>query len=458
MTLSAAARGGSLGANVPADLPSANRDRHTLVGTSIGNALEWFDWSIYSTFAPFFAASFFFPGNPVSAFLAALAVFAVGFVARPVGGVLFGRISDRLGRKTSMQLTIGVIATGGLIIAVAPSYAVIGAWASVILVVARVLQGLAYGGEQPAAAAYLSEAAPAERRGLWASLIYFSGTVGAVLGLLLGAGLSALLSHAAMLAWGWRIPFVIAALGGLFALYMRRTMKETEQFVAQVERPAQQSAARPSLARSMWTHRRSALQVIGMSVGLTVVYYFWIVSAAGYSIAVLKADPTHVLIASVLANVLFLVWLPLWGALSDRIGRRPVMWIGILGSAAVIYPLSRLIDGNPIHLFFAVAAAGLFIAAPCATSPAIMCELFPTRIRTVGVALPLALAVAVFGGTTPYLQTWLSSSFGPGAFVVYVVALLLVSAATVLTLPETRGRVLTDDPADFHAARTVRSA
>lgn len=415
----------------------------SLVGTGIGNALEWFDWSIYSTFAAFFAASFFAATDPVSAFLSALAVFAVGFVARPVGGFLFGWIGDRLGRKKSLTLSVSVIALASLVIGISPTYQSIGWLASAILVLARLAQGLAYGGEQPAAQAYLSEAAPPERRGLWSSLIYFSGTVGAVLGLVLGAVLTAVLPKADMLAWGWRIPFILAGLGGVFAFWMRSRMHETEQFVTEIE-TATSTAARPNLLREIWAHRRSALQVVGMVVGLTVAYYYWVVASSAYSIAVLKADPTHILLAGVAASLTFLVWLPLWGILSDRIGRRPVMLVGIIGSIAVIYPLSQLIDGNGVHLFLAIAGALVFLAAPCAISPAIMCELFPTRVRTAGVAVPMALAIAVFGGTTPYLQTWLSTTVGPAAFVGYVVLLLLVSAATVLTLPETRGRTLDD--------------
>ncbi|GMA38049.1 MFS transporter [Mobilicoccus caccae] len=380
----------------------------------------------------------------MSAFLSTLAVFAVGFVARPLGGLMFGRVSDRLGRKRALAMTVALGSFASLIIAVAPPYVMVGVLAYVVLFVARVLQGLAHGGEQPAAQAYLAEAAPPERRGLWSTLIYFSGTIGANFGLVLATILSAVLGQADMSTWGWRIAFAIGAVGGLFALYMRSRMSETEEF----ERTeAVIARERPSLVREMWVHRRSAFQVIGMTVGLTVSYYLWVVAAAGYSIAVLKADPTATLIASVAANTLFLVWLPLWGILSDRIGRKPVMLIGIVGLFALCLPLSAMIDGDPVRLFLAMTIAQVFVAAPCAISPAIMCEIFPTRIRTIGVALPLSIAIAIFGGTSLYLQTYLTRAYGPQAFSYYVMALLLVSAITVLTLPETRGRVLNDETA-----------
>ncbi|MFF5790732.1 MFS transporter [Paeniglutamicibacter sp. NPDC012692] len=436
---------------------SAVDTKRALVGSGFGNALEWFDWSIYATFAPFFASSFFNADDPVSAFLFTLVVFAVGFVGRPVGGIIFGRLGDRIGRRTTMALTVGLIAAGALTIGLSPNYATIGVFASVLLLVARLTQGLAYGGEQPSVGAYLSERAPAKHRGLWSSLIYSSGTVGATAGLVLGGVLSALLSSEAMNAWGWRIPFIIAGLGGLYALRMRRNMPETEQFAEQIETATdstakQSSAPKPNLIRDMWTMRRSVLQVVGMTVGMTVAYYYWVVAASSYSISVLHANPTAILFAGTGANLLFIAMLPLWGMISDRIGRRPVMLIGYLGLIATAFPLSRLIDGNPVHLFLAMSGAAVFMTAIVSIAPAVMCELFPTRVRTAGVAVPLAVATSVFGGTSLYLQTWLSTTFGPHAFLIYLTVLLAISAATIFSIPETKGRVLNDDTDSFTGA------
>lgn len=438
--------------------------RRALVGTGFGNALEWFDWAIYATFAPFFAASFFNSENPVSAFLSTLVVFAVGFVGRPVGGFIFGRLGDRIGRRTAMSLTVGLIAAGGLLIGISPTYDTIGVWASVILLVARLTQGLAYGGEQPTAGAYLSERAPAAKRGLWSSLIYSSGTVGVMAGMLLGAILSATLGAEAMAAWGWRVPFIIAGLGGLYALWMRRKMPETEQFTEQIQVAAADGGAAPGAAKpgffaDMWTMRRSVLQVIGLTVGMTVAYYYWVVAASSYSISMLKADPTATLLAGVGSNIVFIVILPFWGMLSDRIGRRPVMLFGYIGLIATLFPLSSLIDGNPVHLFLAMSGGAVFLTAILSISPAVMCEIFPTRVRTVGVAVPLAVATALFGGTSLYLQTWLTTSYGSHAFLIYLSVLLLISAFTVFRLPETKGRVLTDDTETFtESVRTVAGA
>lgn len=431
---------------------SAVDTRRALVGSGFGNALEWFDWSIYATFAPFFASSFFNADDPVSAFLFTLVVFAVGFVGRPVGGFIFGRLGDRIGRRTTMSLTVGLIAIGALTIGLSPNYATIGVFASLLLLLARLTQGLAYGGEQPSVGAYLSERAPANRRGLWSSLIYSSGTIGATAGLVLGGVLSALLSTEAMNEWGWRIPFIIAGFGGLYALRMRRKMPETEQFTEQHQAAINKTvnpAQKPNVLRDMWTMRRSVIQVVGMTVGMTVAYYYWVVAASSYSISVLKADPTTILFAGTAANLFFIVMLPLWGMLSDRIGRRPVMLIGYIGLIVTAFPLSRLIDGNPVHLFVAMSCAAIFLTAIVSIAPAVFCELFPTRVRTVGVAVPLAVATSIFGGTSLYLQTWLSTSFGPHAFLIYLTVLLVISAITIFSIPETKGRVLNDDTGLF---------
>jgi MFS transporter, MHS family, alpha-ketoglutarate permease len=236
----------------------------TLIGTGIGNAVEWYDWAIYATFAPFIAGALFSNADPTSAVLSTLAIFAVGFVARPFGGFVFGWIGDRIGRKTSMTFAVGLAALGSLLIGIAPTFASVGAFASVMLLVARLIQGLAHGGELPSSQTYLSEMAPKEKRGFWATLIYTSGTAGILAGTLLGAILTGVLSKADMNAWGWRIPFLIGGALGIYALVMRARMKETEAFVAETPNEKHEPMW-PQILR----HRKQALQVIGLTVGLT---------------------------------------------------------------------------------------------------------------------------------------------------------------------------------------------
>ena len=412
----------------------------TIVGTGVGNALEWFDWNIYAIFATFFAAQFFSGENRVSALLATLAVFAVGFVARPFGGFLFGWISDRRGRRAAMTLSVALAAGGSFAIGLSPTYESIGIGASLILLTARLVQGLAHGGELPSAQTYLSEVAPRQKRGLWASLIYVSGTMGVIVGTGMAAILTAVLDGQQMAAWGWRIPFVLGGFFGLYALVMRRRLDETEAF----EREVGHQPAAP--AESMWTaivrHRTQALQVIGMTVGVTIVYYAWAISAPQYAISSRGIDPGSALWAGVVASLVFIAALPVWGAVSDRVGRRPVLLGCVLGLAASVFPLNALVGDSAVRLGVAMSLALVLIAGPAAIVPAVYAELFPTRIRTVGVGVPYSIAVATFGGTAPYLQTWLGGTFGPSWFNGYVIVMLLISAVAIASVPETRGRDL----------------
>lgn len=431
--------------------PPAQSRVKTVVGTGVGNALEWFDWGIFAIFAPFFATQFFNPKDPVSAFLSTLIVFAVGFAARPLGGFVFGWLSDRRGRKFSMAATVGASALGSILIAVAPTYGQVGVLASLVLVGARLIQGLAHGGELPSAQTYVSEFASKESRGLWASLIYVSGTIGNVAGVIVGAILTTVLTKADMQAYGWRIPFVIGGVFGIYALVMRSRMQETEHFEAEVEADAG-DAGGPTVAPAkapIWPqivrHRKQAAQVIGLTVGLTVAFYTWAIAAPAYAIAKLGIDPRQALWAGVVANLVFIAILPLWGVLSDRVGRKPILLTSALGMALVSFPLNAFLQDSALQLAIAMIVALVFIAGSAAIVPAVYAEMFPTRIRTIGVGIPYSIAVAMFGGTAPYLQAWLGKSVSPTAFTAYSVVLLCISAAVIMRIPETRGK-------DLHAA------
>ncbi|MDQ0767528.1 MHS family alpha-ketoglutarate permease-like MFS transporter [Pseudarthrobacter defluvii] len=410
----------------------------TVVGTGIGNAVEWYDWAIYATFTPFIASQLFSKEDPASAVLSTLAIFAVGFVARPFGGFLFGWIGDRIGRKSSMTLAVGLASLGSLMIGIAPTFASVGAFASLMLLAARLVQGLAHGGELPSSQTYLSEMAPKEHRGFWATLIYTSGTVGILFGTLLGAVLNMALSTEAMNAWGWRVPFLIGAAMGLYALIMRSRLHETEAFQGEAA-TGKRAPIWPQIVR----YRKQALQVIGLTVGLTVIYYIWGVVAPSYATTALKIDRGEALWAGVVANIVFIAALPVWGKLSDRIGRKKVLWAGAIGSGLLHFPMTWLLKDSAWQLAVSMSVMLVFIAASAAIVPAVYAELFPTSIRTVGVGVPYSICVALFGGTAPYLQQWLGSSLGaPQVFNVYAVLLLVVSAAFVFTIPETKGKDL----------------
>lgn len=432
----------STNTDVAGRLRKAPTTRQTVFSTGVGNAVEWYDWNVYATFAPFFSKQLFNGADPTSAILSTLAVFAVGFLARPVGGLVFGWIGDRIGRKTSMTFAVALAAFGSLLIAIAPTFTAVGVFASLTLLVARLIQGLAHGGELPSSQTYLSEVAPREKRGFWSSLIYVSGTVGVLFGTFLGVFLTSVLSKAQMDAFGWRIPFFLGAALGLYGLIMRFRMPETEAFEGLA---GEGGTKRPTLPlwRSIVEHRKQAIQVIGMTVGLTIIYYVWGVVAPAFAISSLHINPAEALWAGVGANVVFLIALPLWGKLSDRIGRKKVLILGGVALAVLHFPMTWFLRDSAWQLFVSMSVMLIFIACSAAIVPAAYAEMFPAHIRTVGVGVPYAICVALFGGTAPYLQQLFADVLHASwAFNVYAVAMVVVSVLTVFGLPETKGKDL----------------
>jgi MHS family alpha-ketoglutarate permease-like MFS transporter len=422
------------------DVTSRSQRLRVIVGAGVGNALEWFDWTVYAIFAPFFAAQFFNPAEPLSALLSTLAVFAVGFLMRPLGGLFFGWLADRHGRRRAMTLAMVVTAVGSLLIGIAPTYGAVGVLASVVLLVARLAQGFGLGGEIGGSHTYLAEMAPPARRGLWASSMYVAVTTGTLTATLLAAGLSSLLGPDALASWGWRLPFLLGGLLGVYAIYLRRSLAESHAF--ERERAAEPAGERTSLMRAIWANKAAALRVIGLTVGGTVAYYTWAVSATGYAISVKGVDPQAALWAGVVANVVYILALPLWGALSDRWGRKPNVVVLGVGLGVLSFPLNWMIQGEAWQLAVAMSVALFVHASVASIVPAIMAEQFPTRIRASGFAFPYSIAVALTGGTAPYLQTWLAGRGLSALFIVYSIALLAVTLATVFTLRETKGMAL----------------
>ncbi|WOO96656.1 MFS transporter [Micrococcus terreus] len=316
-------------------------------------------------------------------------------------------------------------------------------WGAPVLLLARVLQGLAHGGEMPTAQTYLAEMAPRERRGRWASLIHVSGTSGVLAGVLMGVILDLMLSEQDMSAWGWRIPFLAGAVLGVWALISRVLLAESPHY--QDERRTRRSAGRrPSALRPMLAgHWSESVQVVGLVAGGTVCYYVWSVSAIQQAVVVHGMSQGTALQASLVSNLILIFTLPLWGALSDRVGRRPVLAIGNLAPAVLFLPMNALVGSSFLSLFLPATVMLVLLGAVLAVMPATLPEFFPSQIRTLGVALPYAVAVAVFGGTAPYLQNWVSMTYSATAFSVYVITLLLISTGVALTLPETRARDLT---------------
>lgn len=407
----------------------------SLVAAGVGNTLEWFDWTIYAVFSPYIAKALFNPQDPVSAMLGTLAIFAVGFVSRPLGGIVFGALADRIGRKGVLLGTMILMGLGSLMIGLTPGYAQIGGWASLMVLAARLIQGFAHGGESTASYTYLAEIAPNDRRAFWSSSMYFCVGIGALTATLMGSVLANSLGVDAMSAWGWRVPFLLGALLSIAVLFLRRGMMESEVLEHETARPA--AAAKPE-----WSQKKIVSRAVGVffyQAGTTLPYYVWTAFAAVFAITQRGMDPGSAFTASVFAQIINIIMVPVCGKIADRIGRKPVTLFYYLATAALTFPLMSFISSDPWTLFVAQGIMLAISACIGGTQPAIISERIPTRYRArvMGVAMPLS--VAMFGGTAPYLNSWLYNQGLGQFFNAYVVVVCLISAAVVATWKETRG-------------------
>lgn len=418
-----------------AALTPARRLRSIFSG-SVGNLVEWYDWYAYSAFAIYFAPHFFPKGDTTAQLLNTAAVFAVGFLMRPVGGWLMGIYADRHGRKAALMLSVLLMCAGSLVIALAPGYQSIGLAAPALLVFARLLQGLSVGGEYGTSATYLSEMADSRHRGFWSSFQYVTLVMGQLVALALLVVLQRwMLSEQQLHEWGWRIPFVIGAMCAVTALYLRRGMQETESFAAARQRKEQRGSLRVLLQ-----HPREVLTVIGLTMGGTLAFYTFttypqkfLVNTGGFS----KADATLISAASLFV---FMLLQPLVGALSDRVGRRPILIaFGVLGTLSTYTILSGLASASGVWSAFAWVMTGLVIVSGYTSINAVVkAELFPAHIRALGVGLPYALAVSVFGGTAEYMALWFKKIGHEPYFYWYVTACVGVSLGVYALMRDTR--------------------
>ncbi|MGX7727725.1 MFS transporter [Rhodococcus sp. 2H158] len=412
--------------------PTLASKKKSLFASAVGNVLEWYEWSAYAVFAPFIAAVMFNNSDPISALLSTLAVFAVGFLMRPLGGIVFGRIADRRGRKFVLVTTMLMMATGSLVIGIMPTYESIGAWASLILLAARIMQGFAHGGESATAYSYVGEIAPPHRRGMWGSVAFIAIFGGSVLAYSIGGAVTSSLSETAVAEWGWRIPFLIGACLALVALYLRRSMDESDVFDAHQEETDQPRIPRKTVVRAI-------LLMIGMTSGITAAHYTWTSYVATYAITQQGMDPDVAYWMSVIAQSIALVSLPFWGMLSDRIGRRPMLF-AFAGLMLVLQlPLTMMISSAGWTLLVATTVALLVVSVPASVLSATLSESFPTRLRTQAIGFAYSFSVAVFGGTAPYLNQLLIGRGLGWAFSVYIMVLCVLTGIACVFMKETKG-------------------
>ncbi|WP_242614112.1 MFS transporter [Actinomadura roseirufa] len=410
-------------------------------GGSIGNMVEWYDWFVYASFAPYFASAFFPKGDDTARLLNTAGIFAVGFFMRPVGGWILGRYADRRGRKAALTLTVSLMSGSALLIAVAPTYGAVGYLGALVLLAARLLQGLSVGGEYAAGATYLTEAAPPGRRGLASSFQYVSMTAGQLAGLGLQIVLQRTMSEEALTSYGWRVPFAVGAAGAAVIFYLRRRLLETSAYEEQDGHAGGRGTLRELLA-----HRRQAVLVIALTMGGTIAYYTYTTYLTKYLSNTAGLPKSTASLVSFCALTAFMLLQPLAGALSDRIGRRPPLIAFGIGATVGTVPLMTAL-GSVTGFGGALvpALAGLVIVTGYTSINAVVkAEMFPTRVRALGVALPYAIANAVFGGTAEYVALWFKKAGAESGFFWYVAGCAAVSLAVYLGMRETRDAALTD--------------
>lgn len=402
----------------------------SLRAAAVGNALEWFDWTLYGIFSVYLARNLFDKTDARSALLATLAVFAVGFVARPIGGLFFGRLGDRIGRKKVLVITMVLLALSSVGIAIIPNYQSVGIWASGCLLFFRLLQGLAHGGESGVSYTYVAEIAPNNRRGLWSSSVFVSVTIGVMLATALAAVLTSVLGEEAMNAHGWRIGFAIGGLLGIYALFLRRSAEESDVFEAE---QSTQTTSRKLSRREIFIVARN---IVMLAAATNVTYYTWVTFAPSTAIAG-GMDASGAYWASLFAQLLCIIWLPICGLLSDKIGRKPMV---IAWGVCVIlfsYPISIIVNTEPYTLFLAqILGLGAW-ALLASIFPAVLSEQVPTQARAQGVGFVSSLSVAIFGGTAPYLNTYLQGTDYEYLYIGYVMFLGLLAVIAGFIIRET---------------------
>lgn len=429
--------------------PAQGRTRSVaanVVRGSIGNLIEWYDWYAYTAFAIYFAQVFFPKGDATAQLLNTAGIFAVGFLMRPLGGWLLGRYADRFGRRAALTLSVLMMAFGSLVITFTPGYATIGIAAPLLLLLARLFQGLSLGGEYATSATYLSEVATPGKRGYYSSFQYVTLTAGQLLALGVQIVLQQFLSSAEMRSWGWRIAFGLGAVFALVVMYLRATMDESESY----KKAAGSDDGKGSRGtiRALLNHPREVLLVFGLTMGGTVAFYTYTTYLQKFMVNTSGISIEAAAWINFLALLVFVILQPVVGALSDRIGRRPILiTFGIAGTIATVPLLTLLANTkNPVGAFALMMVALLIVTCYTSINAIVKAELFPTRVRALGVGLPYALAVAIFGGTAEYIALWLKQAGVESLFFWYVAGCILVSLVVYSTMRETSKSSPIDEP------------
>lgn len=415
-----------------------------IIGGSTGNLVEWYDWYAYAAFTLYFAPHFFPSGDRTAQLLGAAGVFAVGFLMRPIGAWLMGVYADRHGRKSGLTLSVSLMCAGSLLIAVTPGYEVIGVAAPALLVVARLMQGLSIGGEYGASATYLSEMAGKSRRGFFSSFQYVTLIAGQLIAICVLLVLQSLLSEAALDAWGWRIPFVIGGALAIIVFWLRRGLSETQSFaVAKAE-----GAPKSGFWELVTNHPRETLTVMLLTAGGTIAFYAYSIYMQKFLVNTSGLSREAASQINAVTLFVFMLLQPVAGALSDRIGRKPLMiGFGVLGVLCT-YPIfaTLAVTRDPVIAGLLVMAGLVIVTGYTSINAVVKAELFPAHIRALGVALPYALANTLFGGTAELVALWFKDMGMEQAFYIYVTGMIAISLIVYARMRDTQAhsRILED--------------
>ena len=417
---------------------SENIDIHrikSIVAGSLGNLVEWYDWYIYSFFSLYFASTFFPKGNQTAQLLNTAGIFAIGFLMRPIGGWLMGTFADKQGRKKALTFSVLLMSVGSLIIAIVPGYKQIGIAAPILLLLARIIQGLSVGGEYGTSATYLSEMATKKRRGFYSSFQY----VTLIMGQLVASGFVVLLQKVFLTEeqlhqWGWRIPFVFGAILAITVMYLRRSLHEPASF------KEEESNADRGTLKALAQHPKAVLTVIGLTIGGTVAFYTFTVYVQKFLVDTAKFSNADAAMISTLTLVGFMLLQPLFGLLSDKIGRKPLLiGFGIVGSLTTVPIMTALGNTKEVWPAFLLVMCALIITSAYTSINAVVkAELFPAKVRALGVGFPYAIAVSLFGGTAETLALTFKKYHHAQWFYWYVTICILISLVVYILMGDTR--------------------
>lgn len=414
-----------------------NRNRlQSILGGSVGNLVEWYDWYAYAAFSIYFAKHFFPNSNPTAQLLNTAGIFAVGFLMRPLGGWLLGNIADSKGRKKAMTVSVLLMSFGSLLIACLPSYEQIGLLAPILLLVARLLQGLSVGGEYGISATYLSEVAQEKNRGFYSSFQYVTLIGGQLLALGLQLMLQRLfLSAEDLAAWGWRIPFAIGALLSLIAFYLRSSLHETTAF----EKATIVQQKKGGLT-ALLKHPKAIITVVGLTLGGTIAFYTYTTYMQKFLINTVKLSKDDATLLSFCSLFIFACLQPLYGWVSDKIGRKPLLiGFGILGTLFTVPIMLGLSQASNLGFIFLLMICSLLIVSGYTSINAVVkAELFPAEVRALGVGLPYSLTVAIFGGTAEWLALYAKDLGHETWFYWYVTTCIFVSLLVYLRMKDSK--------------------